>query len=42
VLTLAISHAVYEGYEKRFNALRDRHFPSKVSGVRATRQVRHA
>ncbi len=42
VLTLAISHGVYEGYEKRFNALRDRHYPSAVSGVRATKRVGHA
>jgi peptidoglycan/LPS O-acetylase OafA/YrhL len=42
VLTLAISHGVYEFYEKRFNALRDRYFPARVSGVRGTEQVGHA
>ena len=42
VLTLSISYALYEFYEKRFNALRDRHFPSRVSGVRATRRIGHA
>ena len=42
VLTLAISHGVYEGYEKRFNALRDRYFPATVSGVRATVRTGHA
>ena len=42
VLTLTISHGVYEGYEKRFNALRDRYFPATVSGVRATVRSGHA
>lgn len=42
VLTLAISHGVYEYYEKRFNALRDRYFPATVSGVRGTERVEHA
>ena len=42
VLTLAISHGVYELYEKRFNALRDRYFPAAVSGVRATVLAGHA
>lgn len=40
-LTLAISHGVYEIYEKRFNALRDRYFPAKVSGVRASTRGGH-
>ncbi len=40
-LTLAISYAVYETYEKRFNALRDRYFPATVSGVPATVRVGH-
>lgn len=42
VLTLAISHGVYEAYEKRFNALRDRYFPATVPGVRATVRTGHA
>lgn len=41
-LTLGISHAAYEFYEKRFNALRDRHFPATVSGVRGTGRVGQA
>ena len=36
VLTLVISHVVYEGYEKRFNALRDRLFPATAPAVRGT------
>lgn len=36
VLTLAISHVVYEVYERRFNALRDRHFPAIVSAAPLT------
>jgi peptidoglycan/LPS O-acetylase OafA/YrhL len=36
VLTLAISHVVYEAYEKRFNALRDRLFPATAAAVRGT------
>lgn len=35
-LTLAISHLVYEAYEKRFNALRDRLFPATAPAVRGT------
>jgi peptidoglycan/LPS O-acetylase OafA/YrhL len=42
VLTLAISFGVYEGYEKRFNALRDRYFPSRVSSIGTGRRIRHA
>lgn len=42
VLTLAISHAVYESYEKRFNALRDRYFPAIVSGVPSAVRGSHA
>ncbi len=34
--TLAISHVVYEVYERRFNALRDRHFPAIVSAAPLT------
>jgi peptidoglycan/LPS O-acetylase OafA/YrhL len=40
-LTLAISHVVYECYEKRFNALRDRHFPATVSAAPATVRAGH-
>lgn len=36
VLTLVISHVVYEAYERRFNALRDRLFPATAPAVRGT------
>ena len=42
VLTLVISHGVYELFEKRCNALRDRYFPATVLGVRGTERVGHA
>lgn len=39
--TLLISYAVYELYEKRFNALRDHYFPATVAGVAPAARAGH-
>lgn len=36
LLTFVISHLLYEAYEKRFNAVRDRLFPATAPAVRGT------